>query len=894
MDVNNAFKLMNFNAQSIRNKKQEFFSFLSRENIDICAMSETHLTDNDVCSHPDYFTYRLDRSDGRRGGGVALFVKRSIRHELLPCPNTKVIEAISIRVFLANSSIDVVATYFPGSNDASTIRDFKRDIITLLVPNRVILCGDLNSRHFSWTCSRNNAAGVALRQILDNEDILVHYPNSPTHFPHNGNLPSVIDLMLSKGIANHVETEVNHSFTSDHVPILYFIDLKLERAPDQTKLIRDFSRANWTLFRNMIESKVRSIRLPTDEVIMTNDEIDEKLEAFSQCILDADNASVPRKRVTPSAIHLTDEVKALIGLRKAKIRLCRRSNDPMLKPVIKLLTDRIEFLLKRQTNKRFENVVQSLNSNPGPNRKKFWRLTKILKNRPKQIPNLKVNDQKLITDSDKSEALADHFHALQRETDASLGSDSISRTIKSSLKFVEESQIDADTIPIISPAEVKSLISNLRNTKSPGLDAIENRHLKCLPPNAVDFLTEVLNVCLRVGYFPNIWKVAKIKCICKPGKVPTAVESYRPISLLSSISKIFEKLLKNRINTFLEDNEVIGNHQFGFRPGKSCTHQLLRIKNLIQTQLTAKKTTGMLSVDLKAAFESLWHDGLIHKLKVLNFPLYLIKVIQSFLRDRKFMVLVGTHISTERTVEGGAPQGAVLSPDLFNIFLHDIPTKFEATLAQFADDTAVIASSHKTSAVINKLQKSSDSLCRYFRKWRIRTNDRKSEATLFTRKTAARHTPNDAVRVDGGEVPWKAQLKYLGLILDPKLKFKEHIDTVLLKAEKLIRALYPLIHRHSRLSVQNKVLLYKTIFRPTLLYASPVWMNCANTHRKRIQVFQNKVLKIILNKPKRTPTVDIHELANVETIQVYMDKLNANFIRNCQNSINSDINLLVQ
>lgn len=892
MDVNNTFKLMNFNAQSIRNKKQEFFSFISRENIDVCTVSETYLTDGDVCSHPKYFTYRMDRSDGRRGGGVAIFVKRSVEHELLPCPSTKVIEAISIRIFVANTSIDVIAAYFPGSSENVVIRDFKCDIRVLMSSSRTILSGDLNARHYSWKCSRNNVAGVALRQFVDNNDVLIHFPDSPTHFPHNGNLPSVIDLMISKGISNQIDTEVDHSFTSDHVPVLYLVDLDVRRESNQMKTVKDYSKANWAKFRDSVNTGVQLIPLRDENV--TSDEIDEAIERFTEYILKADYEAIPRKAVTIGEHRLTNEVKALIGLRKARIRRFRRTNDSTIKPEIQMLTKRIEFLLKRQANERFEKVVQTLNSNPGPYKEKFWRLTKFLKNKPKQIPNLKLADRRLITNAEKSEALASHISELQNETDSSLGSDSLSRAIKSSLFSVRNEQIDPATVPSVSSGEIKPLILSLKNSKAPGMDSIENRHLKHLPASAVEFLAKIFTLCLLLGHFPNKWKVAKIRCICKPGKTPSAVDSYRPISLLSCISKLFERILKSRLNVFLEDNEVIGVHQYGFRPGRSCTHQLLRMKKLIRSQLTSKRTTGMLSIDLKAAFESLWHDALIHKLKLLDFPLYMIKMIQSFLNGRKFLVTVGNYLSAERLVESGAPQGAVLSPDLFTIYLHDIPTNFDATLVQFADDTSVLAFSHKTSAVVNKLQSASNSLCRYFKKWRIRTNDLKSEAMLFTRKTAERHAPGNHLRVGLGEIPWKQTSKQLGLTFDSKLKFKEHIEVALLKGERLIRSLYPLIHRRSKLSLQNKVLLYKTIFRPTVLYAAPIWMDCAATHLKRIQVFQNKVLKIILNKPMRTPTFEVHEQTNVEMVNDYLLKVNESFTRNCRNNINPDINLLVQ
>src|SRR6201999_1349547 len=158
---------------------------------------------------------------------------------------------------------------------------------------------------------------------------------------------------------------------------------------------------------------------------------------------------------------------------------------------------------------------------------------------------------------------------------------------------------------------------------------VTNQHLKELPLCAAEYLRNIFNACLRIGYFPKQWKVSIIRCLCKPGKLTTLVDSYRPISLLTCISKIFERVILEEINRFTSDNEVIKPHQFGFRPGKSCTHQLYRITRHVKSLITRKKSVGMLSIDLKAAFDSVWHAGILHKMQELQFPIYLIKVIKS-------------------------------------------------------------------------------------------------------------------------------------------------------------------------------------------------------------------------------------------------------------------------
>lgn len=222
-----------------------------------------------------------------------------------------------------------------------------------------------------------------------------------------------------------------------------------------------------------------------------------------------------------------------------------------------------------------------------------------------------------------------------------------------------------------------------------------------------------------------------------------------------------------------------------------------------------------------------------------------------------------------------------------------LPIPNEAQLAQFADDTAILAISHGTSAITNKLQRAANKLSRYFTKWRVKINGAKSEAVIFTRKLARRHRPRKKLRIAGQEVIWKDSLKYLGMHLDKRLSFKKHIDEIMLKSQRLIKALYPLVCRKSLLSQRNKILMFKTIIRPTICYACPVWATCAATHIKRLQRFQNRTLKMMLNLPWHTRTVDVHNMAEVETLNEFLQKLKTTFREKCEASTDDDIVQLI-
>lgn len=312
---------------------------------------------------------------------------------------------------------------------------------------------------------------------------------------------------------------------------------------------------------------------------------------------------------------------------------------------------------------------------------------------------------------------------------------------------------------LTSTNEIKSITKTLRPFKAPGLDNIPNILLKKLPDAGYEFLATIFNSCLKIGYFPRLWKKSKIIPILKPGKDPTISSSYRPISLLSTLCKLLEYIIHNRISSFIDENNILINEQFGFRRQHSTVHQIHRIMNYIKTNRSHKKSTGMILIDLERAFDTVWINGLLHKLYSYNCPMFIIKILQSYLKNRQFQVSILNAYSSFFDIPAGVPQGSVLSPILFNLYINDIPKDPNCEIALFADDTAIYTSDELFAPILTKLNIYMSSLLSFFQNWKLKINESKCQAIYFTRCRAPNKIPQAPFIINNNNLPWENEVK---------------------------------------------------------------------------------------------------------------------------------------
>lgn len=269
-------------------------------------------------------------------------------------------------------------------------------------------------------------------------------------------------------------------------------------------------------------------------------------------------------------------------------------------------------------------------------------------------------------------------------------------------------------------------------------------------------------------------------------------------------------------------------------------------------------------------------------------------MIHSFLENRSCQVSINGKNSAKFDVPAGVPQGSSISPVLYNIFTSDITVPDNGTdLALYADDTAIYSSATYPEIIIRKLQQSLNHMKLYFEKWKIKINGLKTQAAFFTRRIALQYLPDADLMFDNNSIPWEKSIKYLGVCLDKKLTFKEHTDCALQRSQKYIKILYSLINRKSKLNIINKRLLYITTFRSIITYACPVWNSCANMHKKKLPILQNKCLKIIYNLPWHYSTDELHSLADLPMLNDFTNAISSKFLSRCRTSTNTIINNLL-
>lgn len=421
---------------------------------------------------------------------------------------------------------------------------------------------------------------------------------------------------------------------------------------------------------------------------------------------------------------------------------------------------------------------------------------------------------------------------------------------------------DEDPI-VITPGMVQRTIAKTKPKKAPGVDGIDNKAVRHLPRSTVAAVTRLFNGILRTGQFPDVWKTGIVIMIPKPGKNILKPGSYRPITLLPSISKVFERLLLRHLAQHIE----LRHEKFGFRAEHSTTLQLSRVLHKLTVTINKKEKAVAVFLDVEKAFDRVWHPGFVYKLTSTAAPRCLVRVISSFLEDRSFKVKIEQSTSNLYQIAAGVPQGSCLSPTLYALYTNDIPNTEATTLALYADDAAYIATSIRTSHAIAKMQRTPDALPDWLSKWRLSINVDKTQAlSVGTRLTVP------SLRLEGKLIRWHDTVKYLGVTIDRRLNMGAHTKITIAKTKTTMAALRPMLT--SSLPLRVKLNLYKIYVRSRLTYASPAWFALlSETNKKKLQVQQSKALRYLAKAPWYVRNSTLQRDLKIESLEDFAVKL---------------------
>jgi hypothetical protein len=877
-----SLKLGFFNANGILAQRAEIAAFLRDHQLDILLIQESFLKPHN--RDPKIANYRLIRNDRSRchKGGTLIYYKKELHCiPIISPPLESLLEVSICRLGMTgHQPITIVSAYIPPSNAEDPI-SLTNDFTTLFgLSNSVIIAGDLNAKHPAWNSNTTSTRGRIVFNLGCSLNFDPIAPLEPTHYPHDpSHRPDVLDIALLKDVNLKLHTiETLHELNSDHRPVLLHLVPRSGPSdpsrPPPTHLITDWKKVSDKLKSTSsphLDSIPDHIESLADTTAAINSFTNHVQSVLTDCSREVPETS-DRRWLLPA------DIRELVTEKNAAIRAYSNfpcdSNKAHMRYLQRVVKKRITEFRSNSWNKMLSELE--------PTHQAFWQLQRKMRaTEEATTPPLNRPDKSVaFDDSEKAECLADSLESQCSPSSQPVDSRHLLKVNeeverRTSLPPVEDAD---DPLPPVTADEVHDIIKGLHPRKAPGSDGITNRVFKILPAQLIMLMTAIFNGALSNNVFPQAWKEATVIGIPKPGKPKSEPTSYRPISLLNVLGKIYERLIYKRLKDYADAKSLIPDEQYGFRTGHSCIQQVHRIVEHISAGFQRGAMTGALFFDIAKAFDKVWHNGLLYKLYQLKVPDRLVLILRDFLSDRTFRYRIGDALSSPRPIRAGVPQGSVLSPLLFTLFTSDIPKSKKAQLALFADDTAMYYTGRSPTAVAQTLQTAATVLGVWFRKWRIEVNPDKSQAVLFSSPLKKFDPPLPSpINMYSKPIPWAKKAKYLGVTLDSHLSFDSHIKIAKDRAAFAVGRLHFLLTAKSKLSLRCKLRLYTSVIRPIMTYACVIFAHSNPRHLYKMQVLQNRFLRKITGAPYYVRNDSLHLDLKIPTISQFMKRLSKRF-----------------
>ena len=422
-------------------------------------------------------------------------------------------------------------------------------------------------------------------------------------------------------------------------------------------------------------------------------------------------------------------------------------------------------------------------------------------------------------------------------------------------KFMKEKQNQSMYMHKTNSNEIINLINKLDTKKASGHDEFSAKFLKLCKPYISEQLSEIFNHSITNGVFPDLLKIARVTPIFKKGD-KHEISNYRPISVLSLINKLFEKIIHKRLYKYPTKCNIIYQYQFGFREGHSTVQALTEITDRIKNAIDNKMLTCGIMIDLTKAFDTVNHNILLKKLYNYGLRGNVYKLFKSYLTNRKQYVKIKNENSDLKSISCGVPQGSVLGPLLFIIYINDLAYNCkEGIFRIFADDTGIFCHSHDLNSLIVKAKIVLKHIMEWFKLNKLTLNISKTCFIIFRSNRYNSINIPDSITYDNITIFRESQAKYLGLILDEHLNWNAHITDLCNKLKRLFPTFYNI---RSYLNEDHIKTLYYSMIHSRINYSCIVYGLTSNENLNKLQILQNKLLKVILKKPYMYPTNALH------------------------------------
>ena len=777
---------------------------------------------------------------------------------------------ISISPFITGKRYNLCAFYrewnsngnVSNSAQSERIQIFLEQIGKATVRNdRVLIMGDLNLCSNKWddknyphkSLADEWRSGIAKYGMQHINLGSTYFSN---HSDKSGNFAeSALDHLYTNFTGHLIETKILPNSSTDHLPIQAKLAIK-QKSKQKVILKRTMKKFNEKRF-------CRDLALQPWEKLVETEDVNKMVEMYTKFITKTLDNHAPFKEIKIRSKYksgISSDTKKLMSKRDKARREHSKAKGNKKKELhenYRKLRNKCTTRIRKET---IANSVRRIEKSQTPS--EYWKIAnEVINPRENKSITLTING-KDVTDEEKlceefKNGFLEKIEKLVEGTKQQQRCDPLSKLreqVKNyNLKF---------NLKTVSEEQILKIIKNLKNTNSAGTDSIPTKILKIAMEVLVSPITLMVNTSIVSGTYPDMWKVAKVIPVFKKGD-NKSIKNYRPISILNTSSKILEEVVRIQVSQFFETNKLFPLNQHGFRPNRSTTTALIALQDTLIQNKAEGKTSGMLLWDLSAAFDTLDHEIFLDKLKIYGFDELACKWFGSYLLKRKQMVQVGSARSGEAELSWGSPQGAILSPLIFTIYIADIELWVEfADVFGYADDTSTVVGDVDEEEALKKLQKESNNILDFMNSNGLIANPEKTGLLIF--RPNSQQKGKTSLKVGDAVVEEKEEEKLLGLIIDNKLKWNSHINDMRSKLNQrvaLLRRLKQWLPRDCLALVAQGLVLSKIRYglpvfgQPRLQESDPL-----SSHCRSLQITVNNIMRILTNNKlsDRVPIKELH------------------------------------
>lgn len=823
-----AFKILQWNARSAISNMESLYREIISNHISVACICESWFPPTRRIHFKGYSVLRNDRDDGK--GGAAMLIRDTVRFKKLDINiRTTDYQAVAAEISSSRGVFTIVTIYKPSS---CKIRKLSLGQIIDQIQTPFLICADFNAHHTLWGCEIDDADGKELLTLLETLNLVLLNDGSPTMVPKPNTRPSAVDLTLCSVDFNYVtEWMVKRDpLGSDHLPLEITINLP-NSSINTTEIIYPNSRwkiqeADWTKYTATVQAHFQSF----------NNLLGPK-DAYQQLIsiiVDAATTSIPRKKEViflkqRPPVWWTPECSRAIAQRKLAYNNFRKQQNVENFIAYRKIAARVRRRLKECKKSSWKNFCESLNNNISI--ADVWKKLTFFKNK------------NATTCQPLNDAWLEDFLNLISPASAA----------EQPYRPSEQSDYRHPLLVPFTYAELKKGIKNAANS-APGKDGIHYQMIENLPDIAIRKLLQIFNQIWMNDTLIEDWTTQIVVPILKPDKDKEKATSYRPISLSSCIGKTLERLVKNRLEWWLESNQILSSSQYGFRKGKGTIDNLNILTADIYDAATRRENVTAVFLDVAGAYDNVNIPLLLQKLETIGIPTRMIYGISTFFAERSIWVRFQNKLIGPRRLTTGIPQGSILSPILFAVYTNDLERMIPSPvkILQYADDICLYVSASGLDQAVYELSKAMGIVDQTLHSYGLHISPEKSVIVPFTNEAIP--SCLNSVRLSGYKIPLKSQARFLGVLFDSRLSWVPHIRTVVSTCEKALN----LIRSVSRVwwGAHPNVLLtlYRALIRSRIDYGCTVYHNAANKNLALLDKLQYKGLRICLGAMTSSPT----------------------------------------